>query len=75
MTPPSFPPPLIERIRFEGSASGFQTIGLDRSRLEIAQSEAQKWLATQTNIDIASIDSCFGNMGAFVTVWFRRKLS
>ena len=61
-------------MRFEGTANGLLTAGLDRTRLDIAQSAAKQWLALQQNsIDVINIESCFGNMAAFVTVWFRRK--
>jgi hypothetical protein len=61
-------------MRFEGNANGLHTAGLDRKRLDIAQGEAKQWLALQQNsIDVINIESCFGNMAAFVTVWFRKK--
>lgn len=71
-TPPPLPPPPIEFVRFEGSASGLHTVGFDRKRIELAQTAAREWLATQSGIEVVAIDSCFGNMAAFVTVWFRR---
>lgn len=73
MTPPPLPPPAIECMRFEGTANGLLTAGLDRTRLDIAQIAAKQWLAQQNSIDVINIESCFGNMAAFVTVWFRRK--
>ena len=75
MTPPPLPPPAIEYMRFEGSASGIHTVGFDRKRIELAQAAAKDWLAAYPNIEVISIESCFGNMAAFVTVWFRRKTS
>ena len=72
MTPPPLPPTPIECMRFEGSANGFQTAGFDRKRLDLAQFAAKEWLSSQQNIDVINIESCFGNMAAFVTVWFRR---
>ena len=72
---PPLPPPPIEYIRFEGSASGMHTVGFDRKRLELAQAATREWLSSQHNIDVITIESCFGNMAAFVTVWFRRRIS
>lgn len=73
MIPPPLPPRAIESIRFEGCASGIHTAGLDRTRLDLAQRAAIQWLSSQHDIDVVSMDSCFGNMVAFVTVWFRRR--
>jgi hypothetical protein len=51
---------------------GVHTVGFDRKRLDLAQFAAKEWLSSQQNIDVISIESCFGNMAAFVTVWYRR---
>jgi len=72
-TPPPLPPPPIESIRFEASGTGLHTAGFDRKRLDSAQAAAKEWLAAHPDIEVVSIDSCFGNMLALVTVWFRRK--
>ena len=74
MSPPPLPSPAIETIRFEGAASGMHSVGLDRKRLELAQSAAKEWLSTQSAIEVMTIESCFGKMAAFVTVWYRRKV-
>lgn len=71
--PPPIPLALIECIRFEGSAVGLHTAGFDRKRLDAAQTAAREWLASQPSVDVVSIESCFGNLPAFVTVWYRRK--
>ncbi len=71
-TPPPLPPPSIEFIRFEGTGAGFHTAAFDRQRLELAQQSAQRWLAANPHIEILSIESCFGNLAAFVTIWYRR---
>ena len=73
LTPPPLPPAPIECIRFDASGTGIHTGGFDRKRLDSAQAAAKEWLATQSQIEIISIDSCFGNVLAFVTVWYRRK--
>lgn len=75
MQPPPLPPPQIEFMRFEGTGAGLHTAGYDRKRVEMAQVAAKHWLASQPNIDVITIETCFGNMAAFVTVWFRRRLS
>ena len=72
MQPPPLPDPHIECIRFEGVASGLHTAGFDRKRLDIAQKSAEEWLRSKKAIEVVSIESCFGNVAAFVTVWFRR---
>jgi hypothetical protein len=72
-TPPPLPPSGIEYARFEGTGAGLHTAGFDRKRLDKAQHDAKKWLEDNPAIEIIAIDSCFGNMAAFVTVWFRRK--
>jgi hypothetical protein len=75
MTPPPLPPPSIEFMRFEGSGAGLHTVAFDRRRIEQAQVAARQWLASQQNIEVISIETCFGNMTAFVTVWFLRKVA
>jgi hypothetical protein len=49
------------------------TAGFDRKRLDTAQTAAREWLAAQPAIEVISIDSSFGDLLAFVTVWYRRK--
>ena len=75
MIPPPLPPPAIEFMRFEGSAAGLHTVAFDRKRIEQAQVAARQWLTSQQNLEVISIETCFGNMAAFVTVWFRRKVA
>lgn len=72
ITPPPLPAPSIEFIRFEGTRAGLHTASFDRQRLELAQVSAQRWLAANPHIEILSIESCFGNLAAFVTIWYRR---
>jgi hypothetical protein len=73
----STPPPIPQSARplqyahFEGAKNGIHTAGLDRDRLEIARKQAVAWINQNPGIEIVSIDSCFGNMLAIVTVWFR----
>lgn len=71
--PPPLPPASIECIRFEGSAVGLHTAGFDRKRLDAAQAAARHWLASNPSVEVISIESSFGNLLAFVTVWYRRK--
>jgi hypothetical protein len=71
-TPPPLPPPGIEFVRFEGTGVGLHTAGFDRTRLDKAQQSARKWLQENPSIEVITIESCFGNMAAFVTIWFRR---
>lgn len=73
-TPPPLPPPGVEFVRFEGTANGLHTVGLDKKRLDIAQEAARQWCAENHDVEVISIDSCFGNMAAFVTVWYRRRV-
>lgn len=70
--PPLLPPP-AECVRFEGCAVGLHTAGFDRKRLDAAQFTAREWISSQTSIEVISIVSSFGNLLAFVTVWFRRR--
>jgi hypothetical protein len=72
-TPPPLPPSGIECIRFEGTGAGIHTAGFDRKRLDMAQLAAKQWLNANPHIEIFSIESCFGNIAAFVTVWYRRQ--
>jgi hypothetical protein len=72
-TPPPLPLPVMECIRFEGSGVGLHTAGFDRKRLDAAQAAAREWLASHPSVDVISIESSFGNLLAFVTVWYRRK--
>lgn len=72
-TPPPLPPPPIKCVRFEGSAVGLHTAGFDRKRLDAAQFAAREWISSQPSIEVISIESSFGNLLAFVTVWFRRR--
>ncbi len=60
-------------MRFEGSGSGIHTGAFDRKLLDSAQAAAKEWLSGQSQIEIISIESSFGKMLAFVTVWYRRK--
>jgi hypothetical protein len=50
---------------------GLHTAAFDRSRLEVAQQKALQWIAANPSVKIVSIDSCFGNLIAIVTVWYQ----
>lgn len=60
-------------MRFEGTGNGIHTAAFDRKRLDIAQLAARQWLNTNPKIEIISIESCFGDMAVYVTIWFRRQ--
>jgi len=71
------PPPIPEKsdpinfIRFEGEHKGLHTASHDRTRLDIAQKQAQEWINQNPYHEIVSINSSFGHYIAIVTVWYR----
>ncbi|MBU6326101.1 MAG: hypothetical protein KGQ89_00600 [Verrucomicrobia bacterium] len=70
-TPPPLPPEPMRCVRFEGEKMGLHTAAFDRARLEIAQQKALQWIAAHPSAKIVSIDSCFGNLVAIVTIWYQ----
>ncbi len=70
------PPPLPQRsgiqyAHFEASKVGLHTASFDRERMEEARRQAIEWINQHPEVEVISIDSCFGNLLAIVTVWYQ----